>query len=148
MEVKKHIADIKTHQLSAINPHQSLPFKIPTKFIKQHSKYRHTLYTILLQILYATVSLSLSWLAWYYLAAYPVYRVVALVVIVILWSNAASITARRKTMDMLETIEHPALKVWHQKKQKEQRKALYADNTSVYLKAIKTSFLKDMNEVR
>jgi hypothetical protein len=110
---------------------------------KKHRNYRHMLYIAACQLLYAIAALALGGIAYYYLAAQPVYRVVALVVIGIAWSNAASATARKKTIDMLETIEHPAIRIWRQK----QNKTLYTENTNVFLQAIKSSFLGKDNEI-
>src|SRR5580765_3152591 len=138
---KRDIASIETQQYRAVNPYSALPFKVPARFTKKPRIRRHALHIAVCQVIYAIAALASGGAAYYCLASQPIYRIVALVVIGILWSNAASIAARRKPLDIMATMEHPALKAWDKRLKKKQRKPLYTEKTEVYLKAIKSSFV-------
>jgi hypothetical protein len=137
---KRDIANIETQQYRVVKTSTPSPFKIPTKFTRKHRKHSHTLYIAACEVIYAVIAIALGGIAYHYLAAYPVYRVVALAVIVITWSTFAASAWRRKSIDMMETVEHPALRIWSQRQRKHQ-KALYTEETNVFLKAVKASFV-------
>ena len=135
---KWDIATIDTQRYPIVQPRIDV-------FAKPANKryiHRHTLYIAIYQLICAFIIITLACTVYYYLAKYTVYRVVSLVVIAILWSNAASIIAQKKPIDMMETIEHPALKILHKKGDKKRRKAVYNEKTDVFLKAIKASFME------
>jgi hypothetical protein len=147
--------DIATHPYPVIKPRLSLPSKpramktvppskIATKPLKHRPNYRHTLFIAACQCLYASVSGAASATAWYELAIWPVYRVVALVVIAILWSNAASSAARKKSIDMLATVSIKAIRVAGKKRMES---PALTEDTTTYLKAIKASFVEKSNEI-
>jgi hypothetical protein len=83
------------------------------------------------QGIYALAGMALAILAFYTFAGMAVYRVVALVIIGILWSSLAGRMALKKPVDLQETMSVPALLT---------RK--YTDETHAYLKALKQSFLE------
>lgn len=109
-------------------PYRALPITLPPRRKPKRHIPRYMICMAICQLFYAGVSISIAALAYYYLVSQPVYRVVSLVVIAIIWSNAASITARRKPIDMVETTKVTAIR------------AKYTDSTNVFLKAIKASF--------
>jgi hypothetical protein len=124
-----------------IKPRLSLPSKpralkpsqIPTKPLlsARRPDYKHTLSMAVHQFIYAFVAGGLSSTAWFCLAGMAVYRVVALVVIGILWSSFAGRAALRRPVDMMETVSLPAFPVGN-----------YTDETYAYLKAIKKNLLE------
>jgi hypothetical protein len=147
LQDSRELCGAPTLHLPAIRPRITLPSSITKRFTEPSRPYRahrHILMMSMVQVLYATLALFIGGVAYEALNAQPVYRVVSLVVIAILWANAASIVARRKSVDAMETIEHPALKVFAKKRQ---QKALYMESTNVFLKAIKTSFIEKSNEI-
>jgi hypothetical protein len=66
------------------------------------------------EIAFLAIALDLGFLAWYYLSQWSIYRFIAYIIIVILWSNFASVTARTATRKharrMLHTISMPAIR--------------------------------------
>ena len=104
---------------------------------KRRKNYRHTLSVLMLEILYAIVAVALDIAAYHYLAARPTFLVVSYAIIGILWSSFAGATARRKPIDAQNTMRHPAI-----------QKVLYTENTNVFLKSIKSSFLEKSNAIR
>lgn len=121
-------------------PASTLPPKLPVQLpMEKPRNHRHTLYIIACQVIYANIALSLAFLAYRYLAAYPVYRVVAFVVIGILWSNLASSAMRRKSVKGLATVKMQAIRVKGQVSHMSSPALI--DSTNVFLQAVKKSIL-------
>lgn len=99
---------------------------------RRQMKRRRQWDKVVLQSMFAIIALASGFASYTLLEAYPVYRIVALVIIVILWSNAASTTARRVTIDMMNTISLRAIKV-----QRKRSLPSLTEDTMVYLRAIK-----------
>lgn len=143
---RSNLCDIVTKPYPAIRPriaNVAVISKIPTQPLmsvpRRRFVRRHAVSILVIELLYAVIALALGYAAYLYLAAWPVYRIVAGAVIIILWSNLANIAARKKPLDMRDTMDHPALRVWDQKKKKKQ--ASYIETTDAYLQAIKMSLL-------
>jgi nitrate reductase NapE component len=134
----REMYDIETRRCPIVRPQLTLLPKLPAEPPKRRPNYRHTLTIAACLFVSVAIAGALGWLAWYYLAAYQVYRVVTLAIILIILANAASMIARRKPIDMLATIEHPALRIWNQRR----KIVTYTDETYTYLKAIKASLLE------
>jgi len=101
----------------------------------------------MLQCLNAVVTIIVAGIAFHYLIAQTTFLVVSFAIIAIIYVNFLCAIARRKSIDMMETMEHPALKIWSQRQRKHQ-KALYTEDTNVFLKSIKASILEKSNEKR
>lgn len=86
-----------------IAPRLTLPTK-PVKKRRQRRSHRQTIVTCLRVLVCSLVALDVGNMAFWYLAAWPVYRIVAFVVLFILWSNCASATTRHKTKHAWDTL--------------------------------------------
>ena len=115
----------------------------PAKPMRKHRNYRHTLYICACQLLYMSIAVALGSLAYWYFAAWPVYRVVAFVVIIIAWSNIASATARRKSVDMLATVKVQAIRLGDRKRSSRMDSPALTQDTTTYLRAIKASLFRE-----
>jgi len=91
------------------------------------------------QFVYAAIAITLGILANYYLTNWTVYRVVAFVVLGILWSNVASSAARKKSVDMLETVSVRAIRL---KGKKRMDSPVLTQDTTTCLQAVKASLLE------
>lgn len=135
------IYEMDTQEYPVVNLYRSQFLTLFTKPSRPYRRHRHTISMVTLQSLYIAIAGFLGGVAYYGLAEQPVYRVVSFAVIFIVWSTTASVTARKKPIDLMETVEHPALaqhgKIWQQKQGK-----VYLENTNVFLQAIKSSFVK------
>lgn len=104
-----------------------------------------TLWMLGCEALYLSVACLMCGLAYWYFALWPVYRIVAFVIILILWSNCASATARNKTREQ-------ALRLWgqvthaaslfreHQQQQKHEQIIVHpalSQDTTGFLSAVK-----------
>jgi len=138
----KRVKLLSIHDIGAM---PTLPYPIvklrpePALPAKQRTNYRHTLHIGACQLTYAVVAITLGYLANYYLAAQPVYRIVAFVVLGILWSNAASSTARKKSVDMLETVSVRAIRL---KGKKRMSSPVLTRDTAACLQAVKASLIE------
>ena len=115
----------------------------PAKPMRKHRNYRHALYICACQLLYTSIAVALGSLAYWYFAAWPVYRVVAFVVIIIAWSNIASATARKKSVDMLATVKVQAIRLGDRKMSSHMDSPALTQDTTTYLRAIKASLLRE-----
>src|SRR5882762_11332299 len=91
---KPDVGTLPTLRYPVANLHPELPIPVK-KSTKRRTNYRHVLYVGTRQFVYAAIAITLGILANYYLTNWTVYRVVAFVVLGILWSNVASSAARR-----------------------------------------------------
>lgn len=142
------VSDYRTRPYPVIRPHITLPALTPRQILEeavtqpmpalpqptrqsvtQPSRKRRNPRLIALELFYATMALSLGYLAYHSLAAWPVYRVVTWVVIAILWSNLAGRAAQRKPIEEQETKLMRAVRI---------DDALTQD-TMTYLKVVKAS---------
>lgn len=121
-------------------PESTLPPKQPVQIPEEPRNHRHALYIIACQALYANIAIFLALSAYYYFASYPVYRVVAFVVIGILWSNLASSALRRKSKDAMATVKMQAIRVKGQVSH--MNSSALVDSTNVFLQAVKKSLLE------
>jgi hypothetical protein len=129
-----------------IRPQFTLPARIPVKRqaseIAADSKQAprpslgRSLSIIVSQLIYAAFAVEHAVLAYSYLAAWPVYRFVAIAIIAILWSNIAGAAAIKKSVAVLNTMKVRAI-----------QSTAFID-TNVFLKSIKSSFLGHSNEIR
>jgi hypothetical protein len=120
----------------------SLPTN-PAKLTRKRHNYRHALYIAICQLIYGSIAVTLGYLAYCYFAAWPVYRVVAFVVIIIAWSNIASATARKKSVDMLATVKVQAIRLGDRKRSSGMDSPALTQDTTTYLRVIKASFSRE-----
>ena len=144
---KRDIATIATREIPVVRTSTPSPFNIPRQRTKRYCKHRHTVSIAMLQCLNAVVTIIVAGIAFHYLIAQTTFLVVSFAIIAIIYVNFLCAIARRKSIDMMETMEHPALKIWSQRQRKHQ-KALYTEDTNVFLKSIKASILEKSNEKR
>jgi len=159
--VEYHICEADTRPYLVVKRVFTLPAKPPVKLPlkpsqiparplppRRRPRCRHALSIAACQCIYALAVIALGYLAYYYLEAWPVYRIVALAIIAILWSNFAGITALKKPIDMLATVSMQAIHVGQRKRTSNIDNIAFVDNTNVFLQSIKSSFLEKSNEIR
>ncbi len=145
------IYDVPTMEYPIIRPRSTPSTKLLIKSLKPLKKrrpnHRHIVSMSMRQLIYASIAVLLSFIVYRYLAAWPVYRVVAFVVIVIIWSNLASATARKKSVDMLETVRIQAIRVGKRKQTSHVDSPALTLNTETYLQTVKASLLESYHEI-
>lgn len=136
-----------------VKPRLTLPSKIPVKPLpsqistqpsvplapERHVSHWHALPIVVSQLTYALIAMAAGFTAYSYLEAFPVYRFVAMAIIGIVWSTVAGKTALKKSIDMLATVRVQAIR---------RQNIAITDNTNVFLKSVKSSFLEKSNEIR
>jgi len=95
---------------------------------------RNLAFVIGLEALYLVAAGEVGSLVYFYLAPWPIYRIVAFVALFILWSNFASALARNKTTKE-QTVE--LFSTMRPKKQE------VSSDTTAYLVALRKTFKKD-----
>jgi len=105
---------------------------------KPEKNYHRALRITIQEIGYLALAGSLAYGAYQYLAPWPVFRIVAFVVILILWSNAASETAHVKAK--AKTRTQKLILSIQKSKRPAQAKAI--DDTTGYLQALKLETFK------
>lgn len=119
--------------------------RLPAKPVKRRKaprrSRRQTLFIIVRELVFLVIALDLGNLAYWYLAPWPIYRIVAFVILFVLWSNVASGIARGKTkqaLDMLNTMSTQAVRaIEHSHKHTAIVKQESNQDTTGYLEAIK-----------
>jgi hypothetical protein len=91
----------KRHLLIA--PRLNLPAK-PAKKRRQRRSRAQTVATWARILVCSLIAVDVGNMAFWYLAPWPVYRIVAFVVLGVLWSNCASAGARHKTKHAWEML--------------------------------------------
>ena len=134
---------VETREMNVIEE-ETLPQ--PTRPMKRRKaptrNLRQTLSIAVRELVFLLIAADMTNMAFWYLAPWPVYRIVAFVVIFILWSNFASSTTRvktKQTFDMLNTMSTQAV---HAVKRPRQQAAAVVKpehnlDTTAYLIAIK-----------
>lgn len=128
---------------------QPLPGRVKRK------KRRHLSFTVALrELALLVVALDVANMAYWYLAPWPIYRIVAFVVIFVLWSNVASETARGKTKqawDKLNTMSTQAVHAaGHPRKHHQTAMVKFErdQDTTGYLESIKKEHYEDIKTIR
>lgn len=124
---------------------------LPTTIQRKRQWYHHALIFIQ-ELIYLAIAGGLGNLAYWYLIPWPVYRIVAFVIIFILWSNVASETARYKTKKRTKSLltmgtqAVQAVHIHHRKKAKKQGSLMintvFTDDTTTFLAAIRKDMLR------
>jgi hypothetical protein len=124
-------------------PAQSVQ-KMSTPRPPRKGRWRRRLAVFTVETGYLGIALGLAYAIWIYLAPWPIYRIVAYVILVILWSNFASTAARhtstkRQAVEIVNAVKHATTK----HKALTPQEVLKAD-TTMYLQALKV----DLQEKR
>jgi len=124
-----------------IAPRLTLPTKPAKRRKGPHRSLRQALWIYIRELAFLLIAGDIANMAFWYLTPWPVYRIVAFVVIFILWSNAASSAARvktKQTFDMLNTMSTQAVHaVKRPRTQVAVVKTEHTLDTTAYLVAIK-----------
>jgi hypothetical protein len=124
-----------------IAPRLTLPMKPAKRRKGPRRSLRQALWIYIRELAFLLIAGDIANMAFWYLAPWPVYRIVSFVVIFILWSNAASSTARvktKQTFDMLNTMSTQAVHaVKRPRTQAAGVKTEHTLDTTAYLVAIK-----------
>lgn len=102
-----------------------LPVYLPAK--------RNLAFLLGVEVLYALAAGELGSLAFFYLAPWPIYRIVAFVALFIVWSNFASALARNKS------TKQQAVEILHTMRPKKQE---LTTDTTAYLVALRKTTLR------
>lgn len=131
-----------------IAPRFTLPMKQvkPTKNKRSLIEY---LSLVLVEVIYLGLAFEMLDLAFWYFVAWPIYKVVAFVVVIILWSNVASSAARNKsakeqTLELIDTMSMQAVRVSTWGKEQPKRIAALSSDTTAYLVALKKTLVKEL----
>jgi hypothetical protein len=124
-----------------IAPRLTLPVK-PMKKRSRRSRTQ-TVATWARIIVCSLIALDLGNMAYWYLAPWPVYRIVAFVVLGVLWSNCASASARHKTKHAWEMLNTATMQAVHAvpRKQTTLVKPATGEDTATYLHALKVELV-------
>lgn len=118
-----------------IEPKLTLPVKLQRKRKSRSGKQR--LYVVLRELALLIVLLDLGNILYWTLAAYPIYRVVALIILVILWSNVASETARHKTKEAWDKLNTVSMQAVNGRRRPAIAVPNRSEDTTTYLVAMK-----------
>lgn len=102
----------------------------------------------LVEIIYLGLACEMLELAFWYFRAWLIYKVVAFVVVVILWSNVASSAARNKSpreqaVEVIDTMGIQAARASTWGKAQPKRIAALSSDTTAYLVALKKTLGKE-----
>ena len=117
---------------------------LPAKPMKKHRAGRSRAQTVATWariLVCSLIALDLGNMAFWYLAPWPVYRIVAFVVLFILWSNCASATTRHKTKHAWDTLGTATMQAVRAAPRRQASLPAQGEDTATYLHALKVEIV-------